>query len=31
VRFEFRTDQKPAVRDGRKFSFAVACLEASWE
>lgn len=28
VRFEFRTDQKPIVREGRKFSFAVADLEA---
>jgi hypothetical protein len=31
VRFEFRTDQKPTVREGRKFSFAVGDLEAIWE
>jgi hypothetical protein len=31
VRFEFKSDRKPVVREGRKFSFAVADLEAIWE
>jgi hypothetical protein len=31
VRFEFKSDQKPVVREGRKFSFAVCELEAMWE
>ena len=31
VRFELKSDQKPVVREGRKFSFAVSELEAMWE
>jgi hypothetical protein len=31
VRFEFKSDRIPVVREGRKFSFAVADLEAIWE
>jgi hypothetical protein len=31
VRFEFKSGSKPVVREGRKFSFAVADLEAIWD
>ena len=31
VRFKFQSDQKPTVREGRKFSFAVGDLDAIWE
>jgi phosphoglycerol transferase len=31
VRFELKSDQKPTVREGRKFSFAVSGLETIWE
>jgi len=31
VRFELKSDQKPVLREGRKFSFAVADLQAIWE
>jgi hypothetical protein len=31
VRFEFKSDRKPFVQEGRKFCFAVSDLEARWE
>jgi hypothetical protein len=31
VRFEFKSDRKPFVQEGKKFCFAVSDLEARWE